>query len=103
MNEFSTVMASPGSAFQECTGSCLENVPTPKAVSSNLGLTNGLNVMARIEIVAILVRYQPSYNTSYTIKSSDPPLLAYVTFHWGCVLQAKLTSFNTELFSGSPE
>ena len=51
-------MASPGSAFQECTGSCHENVPTPKAVSFDLGSTNGMNVLAKIEIVAILVHYQ---------------------------------------------
>ena len=59
-------MTSPGPAFQECTGSCHENVHTPKAVSSNLRLTDGLTVLARIEIVAILVHYQLSYNTSHT-------------------------------------
>ena len=32
---FSTVRHSPGPDFQECTGSCHENVPAPKAVSSN--------------------------------------------------------------------
>ena len=31
---FSTVMTSPGPALQECTGSCYENVPAQKAVSS---------------------------------------------------------------------
>ena len=34
MNKFSTVMTSPGPAFQECTGSCHVNVPAPKVVSS---------------------------------------------------------------------
>ena len=48
-------MTSPGPAFQECTGSYHENVPTPKAVSSDLRSTDGLTVLARIEIVAILV------------------------------------------------
>ena len=64
--KFSTVMTSPGSAFQECTGSCHENVPAPKAVSSVLRSTDGLTVLAWIDIVAILVHYQPSYNTSHT-------------------------------------
>ena len=62
-------MTSPRPAFQECTGSCHENVPAPKAVSSNLRLTDGLTVLAKIEIVAILVRYQPSYNTSHIMKT----------------------------------
>ena len=71
INKFSTVFTSPGPAFQECTGSCHENVPEPKAVSSDLRSTDGLTVLARIEIVAILVHYQPSYNTSHTMKPSD--------------------------------
>ena len=33
-----------------------------------LGLTDGLTVLAQIEIVAILVHYQPSCNTSHTMK-----------------------------------
>ena len=59
-------MTSPGPAFHECTGSCHDNVPASKAVLSNLQSTDGLTVLARIEIVAILVHYQPSYNTSHT-------------------------------------
>ena len=51
-------MTSPGPAFQECTESYHENVPAPKAVSSDLQLTDGLTVLVRIEIVAILVHYQ---------------------------------------------
>ena len=51
-------MTSPGPAFQECTGSCHENVPATKA--SDLRLTDGLTLLAMIEIVAILVHYQPS-------------------------------------------
>ena len=61
-------MTSQGPAFQECAGSCHENVPAPKAVSSDLELTDGLTLLARIEIVTILVNYQPSCNTSHTIK-----------------------------------
>ena len=34
--KFFTIMTLPGPAFQECTGSCHENVPAPKVVSSNL-------------------------------------------------------------------
>ena len=59
-------MTSPGPVFQEYTGSCHENVPTPKLVSSDLRVTDGLTVLTRIEIVVILVHYQPSYNTSHT-------------------------------------
>ena len=67
-NPFSTVMIPfrPGPAFQECTGSSHKNVPARKAVSSNLGSTDGLNVLAQIEIVAIMVCYQPSYTTLHT-------------------------------------
>ena len=46
-------MTPPGPAFQECTGSCHENVPAPKVASSVLQSTDGLTVLARIEIVAI--------------------------------------------------
>jgi hypothetical protein len=55
-------MTSPGPAFQECTGSCLVNVPSRRRYHHNLRLTDGLTVLAWIEIVAILVHYQPSYN-----------------------------------------
>ena len=58
-------MTSPGAGFQQCTESCNENVTAPNAVSSDLGSTDGLTVLARIEIVTILVHYQPSYNTSH--------------------------------------
>jgi hypothetical protein len=70
-------MTSPGPAFQECTESCHVNVPAPKAVSSQSAI-DCLTVLARIEIVAILVHYQPSYNTSHTLKPSDTLLLADV-------------------------
>ena len=66
-------MTAPGPAFQECTGSCLENVPAPKVVSSNLGLTDGLTVLARIEIVTILVHYQTTLlHFTHAMKPSDP-------------------------------
>ena len=55
----------------------------PKAVSSNLGPTDGLTVLARIEIVAILVHYQPSYNTSHTQWTLVTLLLAEVTLWCG--------------------
>ena len=75
-------MTSPGPTFQEFTGSCHENVPAPKGVSSNLRSTDGVTVLARIEIVAILVHYQPYYKTSHThtMKPSNALLLADVTF-----------------------
>ena len=44
INKFSTVMTSPGPALQECTGSCHENVPAPKVVSSDLRSPDSLTV-----------------------------------------------------------
>ena len=76
-------MTSPGPAFKECTGSCHDNVPAPNGVSSDLQSTDGLTVLPRIEIITILVHYQPSYNTSQTMKPSDPLLLADVTLRCG--------------------
>ena len=72
-------MTSPGPAFQECIGSCYDNFPAPMGISPYLRSTDGLTVLSRIEIVAILAHYQPSYNTSHTMKPSDPLLLADVT------------------------
>ena len=43
----------------------------------NLGSQDGLTNW--LEIVTILGHYQPSYNTSHTMKPSDPLLLADVT------------------------
>ena len=88
-------MTSPGPAFQECTGSCHENVPAPKAVSSDLRSTDGLTVLARIEIVTILVRYQPSYNTSHAMKPSNPLLLADVTLRCGMYPAGKVDISHT--------
>ena len=76
-------MTSLGPAFQGCTQSCHENAPAPKAVSSDLQLIDGLTILAWIEIVAILVHYQLSYNTSHTMKPIDPLLLADVTLRFG--------------------
>ena len=76
-------MTSPGPAFQECIGSCYDNFPAPMGISPYLRSTDGLTVLSRIEIVAILAHYQPSYNTSHTMKPSDPLLLANVTLRCG--------------------
>jgi len=76
--EVMTVKTSPRTVFQECTGSWHANVPVPKLQS-----TDGLTVLARTEIVAILVHYQPSYNTSHTMKPSDPVLLGDVALCCG--------------------
>ena len=55
------------------------NVPAPKWYHHNLRLTDGLTISDNwLEIVAILVHYQPSYNNSHTMKPSDPLLLADV-------------------------
>ena len=72
---FSTDLLFPGPVFQECTGSCHENVPTPKAVSSDLQSTDGLTVLAGIEIVAILVHSLPS-NASLARCTSDEVKMA---------------------------
>ena len=63
---FSTGLTSLGPAYQEWFRSCHENVLAPKAVSSDPWSTGGLTLLARIEIDAILVHYQPSCNTSHT-------------------------------------
>ena len=47
----------------------------------NLGSTDGLTLLALIEIVAILVHYQPSYNTPHTMKPSDRLLLKDVALY----------------------
>ena len=60
-------MTSPGPAFHERTVSCRENVPAPKAVSSNLQLTDGLTVFARIEIVDI--NHKPSTILQHFIQN----------------------------------
>ena len=59
-----------------------DNIMT-KAVSTDLRSTDGLTVLTRIEIVTILVHYQQSYNTSHTMKPSDPLLLADVALRCG--------------------
>jgi hypothetical protein len=59
----------------------------------NLQSTDGLTILANwLGIVTILVHYLPSYNTSHTMKPSDPLLLTDVAA--GCILQAKLTSLD---------
>ena len=57
--------------------------PPRRRYHHNLQLTDGLTVLARIEIVTILVHYQPSYNTSHTMKPSNPLLLADVALLCG--------------------
>ena len=96
-----TVMTSPGPAFQECNGSCHENVPAPQAVPSNLRSTDGLTVLARIEIH--LVHYQPSYNTSHTMKPSDPLLLANITLHCGMYPAGKVDISRHLAIPGFPQ
>ena len=76
-------MTSPGTIFQECTRSCHENVPAPKVVSFDLLSTDGLTILAWIEIIAMSVYYQPSHSTSHTMKPSDPLLLTDVTLRYG--------------------
>ena len=49
---FSTVMTSPGPAFQECTGSCHVNVPTIRQYHHNLQSTDGMTVLAWIGTIS---------------------------------------------------
>ena len=83
-------MTTPGPAFQECTGSCHENVSAPKAV------------LAQIEIVPILVHYQPSYNTSHTMK---PSVLADGTLCCGMYPASKvdISQHNNKKYSRPPD
>ena len=47
--------------------------------AENLRWTDGLTILANwLEIVAVSVHYQPSYDTTHTMKPSDPLLLADV-------------------------
>ena len=71
-------MTKAGPAFQECTGSCNENVlPQGSIIQSTI---YGLTVLARIEIVAILVQRSTILQQfTHTMKSSDPLLLLDVT------------------------
>ena len=59
--------------------------PPRRRYHHNQRSTDGVTILANwLEIVTILVHYQPSYNTSHTMKPSDPLLLADVTLH--CVM-----------------
>jgi hypothetical protein len=58
--------------------------PPQRRYHHNLQLTDGLTILANwLEIVAILVHYQPSYNTSHTMKPSDPLLLFDIPLRCG--------------------
>ena len=58
--------------------------PPRRLYHHNLQSTDGPTILANwLEIVAILVHYQPSYNTSHTMKPSDPLLLADVALRCG--------------------
>ena len=60
------------------------NVPSSKWYHHNLRSTDGLTISANwLEIVAILVHYQPFYNTSHAMKPDDPLLLADVALCCG--------------------
>ena len=78
----STVIHSPGLAFQECTGSCYENVPAPKAVSSLYDVNTWSDCIGyRIEIVCLIATINhPTYNTSQTQWNQWPT----TTRRWCC-------------------
>jgi hypothetical protein len=58
--------------------------PPKRGYHHNLRSTDSLTILANwLEIIPILVHYQPSYNKSHTIKLSDPLLLADVSLRCG--------------------
>jgi hypothetical protein len=58
--------------------------PPRRQYHHNLRSTDGPTILANwLEIVAFLVHYQPSYNTSHTMEPSDPLLLADVALRCG--------------------
>ena len=73
--------------FQSWTcfpGICMLMFLPQRRYHHNLQSTDGLTILANWwEIVTILVHYQPSYNTSHTMKPSDSLLLAEVTLQCG--------------------
>ena len=77
LNKFSTVMTSLGPVFQECTGSCHDNVAALKAVLSDMQSKNGLTILART------INTITQWNPVMTLCAAE------------CILQAKLTSLNT--------
>ena len=55
---------------------------TQRRYHHDLRSTDGLTVLPRIEIVAILVDYQPSYNTSHTMLTSQSEFKKYYLALW---------------------
>ena len=57
----------------------------------NMQSTDGLTVLANwLEIVTVLIHYQTYYNTSHTMKPSDPLLLTNVTLCCGMYPASKV-------------
>ena len=78
--------------------------PPRRRYHHNLRLTDGLTILANwLEIVAILVHYQPSYNTSHTMKPSDPLLLADVTLRCGMYPAGKVDISQHLAIPGFPQ
>ena len=73
-------MTSPGPALQKCTGFCHENVPTSNAVISNLRSTDCIGQDRDSHHLGTLSNI---YNTSQTMKPSDPLLLPNVALRCG--------------------
>ena len=61
----------------------------------NLWLTDGLTMLANwLEIVAILVHYQSSYNTSLTIKPSDIASTRYQNISQRYIIRIRVNAFS---------
>ena len=71
-------MTSPGPAFQECTGSYHENVPAPEAVSAIDRWSDFIGEDRDLGTLSTILQH-----FIYTMKSSDPLLLAAVTLRCG--------------------
>ena len=93
---FSFLFSSLEPAFQECTGSCHENVPAQKAVSSDLQSTDGLTVLARIGIVTIFriyIRLAQSKRGLHRIALQSTLSHPFLTVHnqiFGCGVGRKI-------------
>ena len=79
--------------------------PLLRQYHHNLRLTDGLTVLAWLVVrdSLHLGNYQPSYNTSHTMKSSDPLLLADVTLRCGMYPAGKVDISRHLAIPGFPQ
>ena len=69
--------------------------PPQRRYHHNLPFTDGLTMLANwLEIVAILVHYQSSYNTSLTIKPSDIASTRYQNISQRYIIRIRVNAFS---------